>query len=260
MPRFTIHSWNDDGSVNEPWMYPELTPTVKKLIDFRYRLLPHLYNLLWRYHRWYDPVIRPTFFDFPHDDRCYVENDDMMLGSDLLVAAVVEPGATSRRIYLPASTGWYDHWRGDYYDGGREIEVEAPMDRTPLFAREGSAIAVNLAPQHFAQRADERGFEIFPHRGRGHFEYECFEDDGESNGYRQGRYWTWRLDVISDPEQISIQVDRRGAGFTDSAETRLLFPRNEMRSINLTSGQVVSDTVQGLHRDIRVALNTGASR
>jgi alpha-glucosidase len=241
-------------------MYPELTSTVKSLIDFRYRLLPHLYNLLWRYHRLYDPIIRPTFFDSPHDDRCYAENDDMMLGSDLLVAAVVEPGATSRRIYLPTSTGWYDYWRGDYYEGGREIEVEAPMDRTPLFTREGCAIAVNLAPQHFAQRADERGFEIFPHRGRGHFECECFEDDGESNGYRQGRYWTWRLDVISDPEQISIQVDRRGAGFTDSAETRLLFPRNEMRSINLTSGQVVSDTVQGLHRDIRVALNTGASR
>jgi alpha-glucosidase len=21
-PRFTIHSWNDDHTVNEPWMYP----------------------------------------------------------------------------------------------------------------------------------------------------------------------------------------------------------------------------------------------
>jgi alpha-glucosidase len=241
-------------------MYPELTPTVKKLIDFRYRLLPHLYNLLWRYHRWYDPVIRPTFFDFPHDDRCYVENDDMMLGSDLLVAAVVEPGATSRRIYLPASTGWYDHWRGDYYDGGREIEVEAPMDRTPLFAREGSAIAVNLAPQHLAQRADERGFEIFPHRGRGHFEYECFEDDGESSGYREGRCWTWRLDVDSDSEGISIQIDRRGTGFDDQAETRLLFPRSEKRRINFSSGRIVSDSVRGMSRDIRVALNTGPSR
>jgi alpha-glucosidase len=260
MPRFTIHSWNDDGSVNEPWMYPELIPKVKSLFDLRYRLLPHLYDLLWRYHHLYDPMIRPTFFDFPHDDCCYVENDDMMLGSDLLVAAVVEPGATSRRVYLPTSTGWYDYWRADYYEGGREIEVEAAMDRTPLFARQGCAIAVNLIPQRFAQRADERGFEIFPHRGRGHFEYESFEDDGESNGYREGRYWTWRLDVDSDSERISIQIGRRGTGFTDPAETRLLLPRNEMRPISLTSGRVVSDGVRGMNREIRVALNTGDSR
>jgi alpha-glucosidase len=205
-------------------------------------------------------MIRPTFFDFPHDDRCYVENDDMMLGSDLLVAAVVQPGAMSRRVYLPTSTGWYDYWRGDYYEGGREIEIEAPMDRTPLFARQGCAIAVNLAPQQFAERADERGFEIFPHHGRGHFEYEYFEDDGESNGYREGRYWTWWLGVDSDSERISIQIERRGARFTDPAETRLLFPRNEMRPISLTSGRVVSDGVREMNREIRVALNTGDLR
>ena len=29
MPRFSIHSWNDDGTVNEPWMYPEATAQVR---------------------------------------------------------------------------------------------------------------------------------------------------------------------------------------------------------------------------------------
>ena len=28
MPRFSIHSWNDDGTVNEPWMHPEVTQHV----------------------------------------------------------------------------------------------------------------------------------------------------------------------------------------------------------------------------------------
>ena len=26
MPRFCIHSWNDDGSANEPWMHPQSNP------------------------------------------------------------------------------------------------------------------------------------------------------------------------------------------------------------------------------------------
>jgi len=42
MPRFSIHSWNDDGTVNEPWMHPEVTREISDLIKLRYRLLPYL--------------------------------------------------------------------------------------------------------------------------------------------------------------------------------------------------------------------------
>ena len=48
LPRFTIHSWNDDHSVNEPWMYPQITAAVRDAIRLRYRLIPHLYTLLWQ--------------------------------------------------------------------------------------------------------------------------------------------------------------------------------------------------------------------
>ncbi|MHB8381715.1 MAG: glycoside hydrolase family 31 protein [Candidatus Binataceae bacterium] len=260
MPRFSIHSWNDDGSVNEPWMYPDLTPVVKALFDFRYRLLPHLYNLLWRYHRDYDPIIRPTFLGFPRDQHCYIENDDMMLGEDLLVAAVVEPGATSRVVHLPSGAGWYDYWRGTYYDGGRDITLAAPVNSTPpLLAREGCAIALNLAQQHFGQSADERGFQIFPHRSSGRSVYECFEDDGESTGYREGRYWTWRLSVTSEPDQVSVRLDRTSKEISGPNETRLLFPRHERRAIHLSSGAIISDSVNATHREIRVALRSPAS-
>ncbi len=44
-PRFTIHSWNDDQTVNEAWMYPEITPAIRSAIELRYRLLPYLYTL-----------------------------------------------------------------------------------------------------------------------------------------------------------------------------------------------------------------------
>ena len=84
MPRFSIHSWNDDGTVNEPWMHPEATPFVRDLIKLRLMLVPYLYTLLRAYHRDYEPVIRPTLYDFPDDPRCADENDEMMLGPSLL--------------------------------------------------------------------------------------------------------------------------------------------------------------------------------
>nr|QQZ52117.1 hypothetical protein JKL49_19275 [Phenylobacterium glaciei] len=77
MPRFSIHSWNDDGTANEPWMHAEATPAIRALIALRYRLMPYLYDLVWRHHRDFAPITRPTFHDFlaippawPKTTRC----------------------------------------------------------------------------------------------------------------------------------------------------------------------------------------------
>src|SRR5271165_5221792 len=107
---------------------------------------------------------------FSRGERCYLENDDVMLGENLLVAAVVEPGQRARSVYLPAGSGWYDFWSGDYYPGGQEVLLPAPWDRPPLLAKEGCAIPLNVADQHFAKPADERGFAVFPKRNEGSFE------------------------------------------------------------------------------------------
>ena len=82
-------------------MYPEIAPHVRDLLQLRYRLIPYLYELLWRSHTHYEPMIRPTLYDFPDDPVCFEENDEMMLGGKLLVASVIEPGKRDRRVYLP---------------------------------------------------------------------------------------------------------------------------------------------------------------
>lgn len=254
MPRFTIHSWNDDGTVNEPWMYPEVTSYIRELIKFRYRLIPYLYDLLWRYHRDYSPIIRPTFYDFPDDDRCYAENDDMMLGDSLLVAAVVEPGQRTRAVYLPEGAGWYDLWSGAHYQGGQEITLDAPWERTPLLAREGSAIPLNVAQQHFSGRADQRGFAIFPHCGEGRFVSECFEDDGESETYRDGHFGTWRLTIESSASDLSIQIERLGEVPVAKQDIEFLLPRSETRRIRLDGGVLLKDDGEGLSRSLIIRL------
>ena len=75
MPRFSIHSWNDDGSVNEPWMHPEILDDIRALMQLRQRLVPYLKALLQRYRDAYEPVMRPLFHDFPDDPEAWVETD-----------------------------------------------------------------------------------------------------------------------------------------------------------------------------------------
>jgi alpha-glucosidase len=144
LPRFTIHSWNTDGTVNEPWMHADVLPIIRDLFHFRYRLLPYLHALMVEAHETGAPIMRPLVYEFPDDPRCTTESFTFLLGAHLLVAPVLEPGARTWRVYLPAGTAWCDWYTGDWYDGGQEVEVAAPLERVPLFARDGSSIPLDV--------------------------------------------------------------------------------------------------------------------
>ena len=141
MPRFSIHSWNDDGTVNEPWMHPDALPTIRRLMHLRERLIPFLDDLMAHYTQDYEPVSRPLWLNHPDDPEAWADGDDHMLGPDLLVALVVEPGATERRIRFPGSGAWVHVWTGESHAGGTSAAIAAPLDGPPLlFARAGSGI------------------------------------------------------------------------------------------------------------------------
>lgn len=86
--------------------------------------------------------MRPLFFDFPHDPQCYEIEDQFMFGPDILVAPVLEAGATSRAVYLPAGATWYDAWTGEPRAGGAGVWVGAPLERIPVFVREQALLGV----------------------------------------------------------------------------------------------------------------------
>jgi alpha-glucosidase len=255
MPRFSIHSWNDDGTANEPWMHPEVTSHVRELINLRDWLIPYLYLLLWRYRTGYEPVIRPTFYDFPDDRQCYLENDDMMLGPSLLVAAVVEPGARARAVYLPGSGAWWDVWSGTRFEGGRVVELPAPWNRPVLLARAGSVIPINVTEPP-TSAADARGFLLFPLR-EGECSGESYEDDGESESYRENGFGSWQVGVKSESGLLRVSVARAGS-FTDGRdELVLILPGIELRPVNLSGARLLEEDRANGQRRLRVRLSPG---
>jgi alpha-glucosidase len=246
MPRFSIHSWNSDGTVNEPWMHGGSTATVQKLIALRYRLLPYLYDLMWRYRAHLEPVWRPTFTEFPDDARCLEETDAYMLGASLLVAPVCEPGARRLSVYLPAGASWCDFWSGARFAGGAVQEVEAPLGRPVLFAREGAAIPLNIAEQHFDRRADERAFLVFA-PAQGVVRGACFEDDGES--VLGARHGFWDI-AIACGERLDITCSKRGPARPAASALAFLFRSNERRGIVGTA--VLSESTEAEGRKVVV--------
>jgi alpha-glucosidase len=203
-PRFTIHSWNTDGTINEPWMHPDVLPIIRDLFRFRYRLLPYLYTLAYEAHKTGHPIIRPLVYHFPQDERCQTESFDFMLGSHLLAAPVLEAGARTRRVYLPAGRWWCDFHSGQWYQGGSEIEVPAPLEQIPLFVADGGIIPLGGVMRYVGERSDDvREVYAFV---RTESSFSLIEDDGVSFDYQQGGY-----------SEVQLSLQRKGAHWMASA-------------------------------------------
>ncbi|MBN3764965.1 glycoside hydrolase family 31 protein [Burkholderia sp. Ac-20365] len=254
LPRFSIHSWNDDGTVNEPWMYPEATSQIAGLIKLRYRLIPYLYELLWQSHRAYEPVMRPLFAEFPNDPRCLADGDDMMLGSSLLLAPVVEKGQTEREVYLPDGARWASYWSGEVFEGGQSVTLPAPFEQPVMLLREGSVVPLNIAEQHFAQPADTRGFIALPVKGAGTAQGGCVEDDGETEAWRDGAQGRWEIAIASDATTLRIAIERKGQMPVEQTEVQLSVPASETRAVHCTSGDLTGDAIENGWRRLTVRL------
>ena len=157
-PRMVMNSWKPDGKNNLPWMHDSVTDDIRAALNLRYQLMPYLWACFERACQFHQPIIRPTFFNFPHDEGCFADCDDFMLGDDVLVAPVVEKGAQTRAIYLPKLPDggqWVDFYDRSVHHGGHAVTCPAPIGRLPLMVRQGARIPVAVPPTGQVPRHDD---------------------------------------------------------------------------------------------------------
>ncbi|KAL0583543.1 hypothetical protein ABG067_006567 [Albugo candida] len=141
-PFFRGHAHHDSDR-REPWVFGEPhTSHIRSAIRERYSLLPQLYTLFYICSTQGLPIIRPLWYHFDSDEILHQE-DAFLLGSDLLIHPVVEPGITSISVFLPSDSIWYSVFQqykpivgqGKLHDG-----IPAPIEHIPVFQRGGSII------------------------------------------------------------------------------------------------------------------------
>lgn len=232
-PRFTIHSWNDDKTVNEPWMYPEVTHIIRDTIKLRYRLMPYLYNTFWKAHHALEPMLRPTFLDHEHDINTFEENDDYLLGKDLLVASVVEQDQRKREVYLPKNNaGWYDFYDHTYHLDGQTITADAPLEKIPLFVKAGAIIPMSAREAYVDPQKDTyRELMVFPFIKAGEAINTIYDDDGESFRYQNNEYLQLMVKLRCSETNIYIDIHKQGNWIPAYKELRITLPNNETRQL-----------------------------
>ncbi|MEO3755393.1 TIM-barrel domain-containing protein [Streptomyces sp. B6B3] len=128
------------GAANELWSYgDEVYEVLTRYLRLREAMRPYVRRLMAEAHHDGQPLMRAMFHEFPEDLTCWgLPGDQYMFGADLLVAPVVEAGADSRRVYLPRGASWTDLHTGKVYEGGQAVQAQAPLERIPVFARDGA--------------------------------------------------------------------------------------------------------------------------
>jgi alpha-glucosidase len=142
-PFFRNHS-NLGTRDQEPWAFgPEVESIARETLRLRYQFLPLLYCLSQRAASEGEPLIRPLLYHYTNDPVAVACNSQFLLGRDLLIAPVLEPGCPARSVYLPNDV-WFDFGTGERHVGGKSILAETPLDRIPVYVRAGGILP--LAP------------------------------------------------------------------------------------------------------------------
>ncbi|QHS59589.1 TIM-barrel domain-containing protein [Chitinophaga agri] len=182
----------------------------------RYRLMPYIYSLAGHtYHNGYT-IMRGLVMDFGKDTAVQHIGDQFMFGPSLLINPVYTYKARSRRLYLPANTGWYNLYDGTYTEGGQYITADAPLDRIPLYAKAGSIIPFGPAMQYTAQRPADT-ITLYVYTGS-NGKFSLYEDEGVNYNYEKGQYST--IPFSYDDANKTLTIGKREGTFPGMLQQR----------------------------------------
>jgi sulfoquinovosidase len=136
-PLFRLHGSVLAGT-HMPWTYDDETVAIyKRYARLHIRARPYMRTLWKRAVKNGTPPIRPLWLQFPDDPEAAAQDQQWMVGPDVLVAPVVTEGAVEHRVYFPEGC-WRDAETGERVRGPGYRDVPAPLGELPYFFRCGT--------------------------------------------------------------------------------------------------------------------------
>jgi alpha-D-xyloside xylohydrolase len=145
--------------------------------------------------------------DYPSDPQVRDIDDEYMAGDNILVAPVTA-GNNKRKVYLPEGV-WYCFWTNRKYPGAAWHELDVPLERIPLFVKEGTLLPLARPVECVVS---DTCFDVTVKcYGEKIRDFVLYEDDGISYRYREGEYNIIRLTRLPDGSFDIIRTNHCGA-------------------------------------------------
>lgn len=260
-PIFRTHGSSQSASERRVWKMSNFD-LIREAFDLRYHLLPYIYTAARQGYDTGVSICRPLYYDWPEENKAYSIENEYLFGDDILVSPIAAPsegGVTTRRTWLPDGR-WYDAMRGRLIQGGTTITDQYGLNETPYFIRQGSIIPCLPKAQSLKAQPDSLLFEIIPGASGSATVY---EDDGDSQAYRHGRFATMTIRQERTAESIAVLLAPwQGTydGMPVERRYRLLFLAEEQPKVVFIAGQPTDRWSYDAHtRTLSVTLPTMAS-
>ena len=219
LPFFRTHSSNN-VSHRAPWTYGEPYLTImREFLQLRYRLMPYFYTLAWQASQKGYPLVRPVFWSDPEDPKLWGIDDAFLLGDSLLVCPVFIEGETTRKVTLPKGR-WYNFWNDEILESSTEITIDAPLEKIPLFVKEGSIIPM--------EENKQLTLHIYP-PSQSTSESFIYNDSGD--GYGETRLDIFRM--TQNKDQLEITWQQQGFYPFPYTSIRVEFHGIELQKISI---------------------------
>ncbi|GMR46246.1 hypothetical protein PMAYCL1PPCAC_16441, partial [Pristionchus mayeri] len=212
----------------DPAVWPSVAAASKKANEFRYSMLPYLYSLHYAAALKGDTVVRPLFFEYPHDSETLSLSEQFMLGPSIMVIPALYQGQTEVEGYIPLDgTPWltfqfyslYDFNYGQKVPIGRSLFPTATTYNTPTFVKSGSILPRSPpALTTVASRQLNFNLLIVPH------DIDTSYEDRRASG---NLYWD---------DGDSIVEDMGKNPHTEAAFSYVFTPGNGVANLTLTVG------------------------
>jgi alpha-glucosidase (family GH31 glycosyl hydrolase) len=217
-----INNYNGAAIPDSSQLHNEQVEIIcRRYLELRYRMLPYLYSAVHECATTGMPIMRALWLEYPDDPKAIACGDEYLWGKNVLVAPVVEKGAETRQVYLPAGR-WYDFWTQERFEGGREISRNVNLETMPLYVRAGSILPLGPVKQFVDEKVDQPlSVSIYP---GGDASFLLYEDDGDSFNYRKGEWMGIQMDWHEANRTLTLRL---------AAGSRMLPPTRRKLDVKL---------------------------
>ncbi|MFC1725084.1 TIM-barrel domain-containing protein, partial [candidate division KSB1 bacterium] len=236
-PLFRNHSEKGTGN-QEPWSFDKSTEKIcRELIMFRYRLLPYIYSLFYESYKTGSPILRPLFYHYPQDEKCYLIEDQFLFGENILAAPISYAGRRSRQVYLPKGD-WIDFQTNKTFKGGKTYQIKKPLNEVIMFIKKGSIIPLYDSVNYIGEKKfDKLYLNVYP--GNGEFNY--YMDDGKSYNYEKGEYSLLNFVQSKKGDKGTIEVSPQHAGYRSELKELHIKYSGKVKRIKCSDGKVLDN-------------------
>ncbi len=207
-PIMRLHSTSNEFMGKEPWKHCYEAETIATdVLRQRHAMIPYIYSMNYRTHKHSLALCEPMYYPYPECNEAYEVPNQYFFGSELMVAPITKPKSIYTNlaevdVWLPKGR-WTDIYTGAIYEGDKKVTMYRGIESIPVLAKEGAIIPLSDNDKtNDWKNPKDMTLRIF----RGTNTFELYEDDGESNEYKNGNFAITKFKVREAVRDVNFEI------------------------------------------------------